>query len=190
MRFLILLQNPKCKWSHVDAPIVVRDRDRDSKDGSPGSKQPSTGMALNHHSKEKPHCKKWLKSHPGSLDSHGESDEELQMRESSPAISDGECVLQNVQVNEQRNKCGPENHTLNYWNDPKAIIDHKSKLQWLFKCQYCDQWAELSLTYHNWLTLLPGSGLLLAHWKGEITQVAPGMHPSSWMRPKNHNWVT
>ncbi|KAH9025003.1 hypothetical protein EDB83DRAFT_2170861, partial [Lactarius deliciosus] len=32
---------------------------------------------------------------------------------------------------------GPENHTLSHWNEPKATVDRKSKLRWLFKCRIC-----------------------------------------------------
>ncbi|KAH9011715.1 hypothetical protein EDB83DRAFT_2234018 [Lactarius deliciosus] len=54
-------------------------------------------------------------------------------------MSDGESALRSVQAHEQKKKRGPENHTLSHWNEPKATVDHKSKLQWLFKCRYCDQ---------------------------------------------------
>ncbi|KAH9164016.1 hypothetical protein EDB89DRAFT_1859580 [Lactarius sanguifluus] len=57
----------------------------------------------------------------------------------SSAMSDGESALQTVQACEQKKKRGPENHTLSHWNEPKATIDCKSKLRWLFKCRYCNQ---------------------------------------------------
>ncbi|KAH8993544.1 hypothetical protein EDB86DRAFT_2805510, partial [Lactarius hatsudake] len=34
---------------------------------------------------------------------------------------------------------GPENQTLQHWNEPRAIVDRRSGLRWSFKCHYCDQ---------------------------------------------------
>jgi hypothetical protein len=119
----------------VDAPLVISDSD--SEDGAPGHKGVAAGigMALNRLPKEKrPHRKKQLKAHQGLSDESGE-----EKREGSAATSDGESALRSIQVHEQRKQRGPENHTLNHWNEPKATIDRKSKLRWMFKCQYCDQ---------------------------------------------------
>ena len=108
--------------------------DSDSEDGTPGSKGPPASVALKPLPKEKrPHFKKKQKAH---RDLSGESGDEV--REGS-AMSDGESALQSIQAHERRKKRGPENHTLNHWNKPKATLDRKLKLRWLFKCQYCDQ---------------------------------------------------
>lgn len=109
--------------------------DSNSEDGTPGHKGAAASTALHRRPKEKrSHCKKRLKVHQGSSDESGE-----EKREGSAATSDGESALRSIQVHERRKQRGPENHTLNHWNEPKATVDRKSKLRWMFKCQYCDQ---------------------------------------------------
>lgn len=109
--------------------------DSDSEDGTPGPKGTPDGVAPNHLPKEKrPCCKKKLKTHQDLSDESGK-----EMREDSAATSDGESVLRSLQAHERRKNRGPENHTLNHWNKPKATIDRKLKPWWLFKCRYCDQ---------------------------------------------------
>ncbi|KAH9019427.1 hypothetical protein EDB85DRAFT_1892558 [Lactarius pseudohatsudake] len=57
----------------------------------------------------------------------------------SSALSDGESALRNVEAQGRRKKRGPENQTLQHWNEPRAIVDRRSGLRWSFKCRYCDQ---------------------------------------------------
>ena len=117
----------------MDATLVISDSD--SEDSTPGPNGAPAGVALSHRPKEKrPRCKKKAKAHQDSSDESGDD-----TREGSVAMSDGESALQSIQTHERRKKCGPENHTLNHWNEPKATVDRQSKLRWLFKCQYCDQ---------------------------------------------------
>ena len=116
-------------------PLVVSDSD--SKGSAPGHIEAPARMALNCLPKEKrPRCKKQLKAHRDLSDG---SDEDMGDSEGGAAMSDGESALRSTQVHEQGKKRGPENHTLNHWNEPKATIGNKTKLRWLFKCRYCDQ---------------------------------------------------
>jgi hypothetical protein len=123
----------------VDAPLTVSDSE--SEDDTPGSKEgpgASTGTGrtvLNHLPKDmdKPCHRKQLKAHQKPSD---KSEEE---NGTSSAMSDGESALRTVQDHERKKRRGPENHTLTHWNEPKATVDRKSKLWWLFKCRYCDQ---------------------------------------------------
>ena len=118
----------------MNVPLVVSDSN--SEGSAPGHKGVPACMAHNLPKEKRPHCKKQLKA---CQDLSDRSDEEMRGLEGSAAMSDGESALQSTEVHEQGKKRGPENHTLNHWNEPKATIGNKTKLWWLFKCWYCDQ---------------------------------------------------
>ncbi|KAH9020807.1 hypothetical protein EDB85DRAFT_1896002 [Lactarius pseudohatsudake] len=137
------------KWKRdVQTTITVDDSDSKTSEDLQGTKNKTAGQlphAIAKTSDHLPHVPKAKKQRKPCQKAQRKvcrqspiqvgSDEDS---EKSSALSDGESALRNVEAQGRRKKRGPENQTLQHWNEPRAIVDKRSGLRWSFKCRYCD----------------------------------------------------